>query len=757
MPPDPSLLPGPLRPRTAGAEPRRPAAGGAGSGRDRMLDVVRAVAVVRVVAWHTWSWWWLTWLPAMPAMFFANGALLADSLDRRGWWRTTGQRLRRLLPPFWAYALASVATMLVLGWRPGPAELVGWVLPVVDPVGDPTTPGLWIPLWYVRAYLWFVLGAGVLGWLVRRFGTAAIAGAVVATLAAWLAQRSGADIPAEVGDAVTYSVFVMAGMRYRWRGAPGVAPALGLGAAATVAALWWWTRFGPPDGIVNRSLALTMLVGLAGVGVALAAREQLAVVGGPVGRAVDLIGRRALTIYLWQGFGLLAAARLVDARLDPGPLRAGAALVVVAAVIAGAVVVFGPLEDQAAGRRPVRPTRTWRRAPLVVAGAAVVAVALLVPVPGGSGAVAEPPLSGKAVVTRADEIRRQLESPAPVATAPAPPPAAADRPAAVAAVVDAWVARHRAMAEAVDLHSLEGALVAADGEVLRLSWTVGQPTVVTRVDDGEPASEQPLAWWSMTKAATVVWLMRAAEAGALDLDDPLARWVPEAPNAERITLEQLARHSSGIPSELDAGLFEAAPDAAIDTYRDRPRLAFEPGTGFAYSRLGYFLLALAVERATGTTWRSAMEDLAARAGVTLSFDEDLTPFDRVTDPDGHGYRGGLWASGGILSTLRDGARFVRWALTEGVSPGSLARMTEFSSDPDHWFYGIGLMPLCPPCEVAGDRLSASRFGLDAATGFFVVDPAAGTSLMMAPSNWFDDDGPRPEFYELQSELLDAVG
>ncbi|MEZ5239317.1 MAG: hypothetical protein R2716_10365 [Microthrixaceae bacterium] len=149
-----------------------------------------------------------------------------------------------------------------------------------------------------------------------------------------------------------------------------------------------------------------------------------------------------------------------------------------------------------------------------------------------------------------------------------------------------------------------------------------------------------------------------------------------------------------------------------------------------------------------------MEDLAGRAGVELSFDEDTTPFDRVTDPDGHGYRGGLWASGGILSTVEDGARFFRWAFAEGLDESGRARMADFSADPEHWYYGIGLMPLCP-CETDGDRLRAGRYGLDAATGFVVHDEASGATVMVAPDSWFDDDGPAPEFTRLGS-LLDAA-
>jgi CubicO group peptidase (beta-lactamase class C family)/peptidoglycan/LPS O-acetylase OafA/YrhL len=741
-------------------------------GRDRFVDGLKAVAIVRVVLWHTWSWAWLSWIPAMPAMFFASGSLLQDSLDRRGWWPTVTQRVRRLMLPFWAYSAACVATMFALGWRPVPRELLGWVVPLVDPVGDPTVPGLWIPLWYVRAYLWFVLGSAVLARLARRFGLGAVAGSSAAAVAAWWWSRGGGPLPAEVGDALAYAPFVLGGMWYRNRGAPSRAACAVLGIAAAVAAVWWWSQLGPVDGVVNRSYPLTVLVGAAGVGLALVYRERLAAVaapGGRAGRMVDLIGRRALSIYLWQGFGLVAAQRLVDARMDPGPARAGASLAVVVSVTVAAVLVAGPLEDHAAWRR----STGRRRLRLALPGAALLAAALLLPVPGGPTEAVAAPLSGKAVVTRADEIRRSLEQPDAAPPAPVDPPAEASPPvgepapaakpgdaaAAVAGAVDAWVARHPDLASRIGFGRLRGAVVTGSGELLSVSWAAGSPASVVPADGsvaGASVAGAPLAWWSMTKAATAVWLMRSVDSGAVRLEDPLSRWVPEVPDASRITLEQLARHTSGIPGELDRDFLTTAPDLALQDYRDRPGLAFEPGNGFEYSRTGYFLLALALERATGTPWRTAMEDLATRAGASVSFDEDTTPFDRITDPDRHGYRGGLWASGGILSTPADGARFFRWALVEGLSPASRARMAEFSADPGRWFYGIGLMPLCP-CDRDGDRVRATRYGLDAATGFMVHDERSAATAMIAPDAWFDDEGPVPEFYELQSALLDAAG
>lgn len=51
---------------------------------------------------------------------------------------------------------------------------------------------------------------------------------------------------------------------------------------------------------------------------------------------------------------------------------------------------------------------------------------------------------------------------------------------------------------------------------------------------------------SLTKVVTGTALTRMAAAGVLALDDPVERWLPEAP-ATGITLLHLARHTSGLP------------------------------------------------------------------------------------------------------------------------------------------------------------------------------------------------------------------
>jgi len=63
------------------------------------------------------------------------------------------------------------------------------------------------------------------------------------------------------------------------------------------------------------------------------------------------------------------------------------------------------------------------------------------------------------------------------------------------------------------------------------------------------AAEEPaflVAIVNKTLLAAVALLL--VEEGRLALDDVLARFVPEVPEASRITIEQLLRHTAGIPN-----------------------------------------------------------------------------------------------------------------------------------------------------------------------------------------------------------------
>lgn len=117
---------------------------------------------------------------------------------------------------------------------------------------------------------------------------------------------------------------------------------------------------------------------------------------------------------------------------------------------------------------------------------------------------------------------------------------------------------------------------------------------------------------SITKSFTGLALLSLRDEGALRLDDPLAKWLPEASglvsptsDSPRITLRQLSNHTSGLSRD---GTFdgEAAPTEQI-VLSSLAGLALEsaPGTNWSYSNLGFGLLGVVVGRAAHanrTTW-----------------------------------------------------------------------------------------------------------------------------------------------------------
>ena len=122
--------------------------------------------------------------------------------------------------------------------------------------------------------------------------------------------------------------------------------------------------------------------------------------------------------------------------------------------------------------------------------------------------------------------------------------------------------------------------------------------------------------YSMSKTITAAAVLQLVEAGRVGLDDPVERYVERFPYGCKVTVRQLISHTSGIPNPIPLrwvhpaarhGTFDEA--AALSTVlRDHPRLSFEPGSKYAYSNIGYWLLGEVIERASGVTFTSYVNE-----------------------------------------------------------------------------------------------------------------------------------------------------
>ncbi|OQW56653.1 MAG: hypothetical protein A4S17_13535 [Proteobacteria bacterium HN_bin10] len=113
---------------------------------------------------------------------------------------------------------------------------------------------------------------------------------------------------------------------------------------------------------------------------------------------------------------------------------------------------------------------------------------------------------------------------------------------------------------------------------------------------------------SVTKQFTAAALLTLVDAGRVRLDDPLSNYLPDFPEASRITIRQLLNHTSGLGDywrlqndQAETVQRDFTTDQLIALF-DREPLQFEPGAGWAYSNSGYVLAGAVIEAASGMPW-----------------------------------------------------------------------------------------------------------------------------------------------------------
>jgi CubicO group peptidase (beta-lactamase class C family) len=130
-------------------------------------------------------------------------------------------------------------------------------------------------------------------------------------------------------------------------------------------------------------------------------------------------------------------------------------------------------------------------------------------------------------------------------------------------------------------------------------------------------AETSYGWWSMTKLVTAVAILQLQEDGKLNIDDPVANYVPfftvtyPSATSRAVTIRDLLNHSAGIPNNVPAlvGWIHHADQPPLDQTAylaqilpDYARLAFEPGDHAEYTNVGYMVLGAVIEAASGEAY-----------------------------------------------------------------------------------------------------------------------------------------------------------
>lgn len=255
----------------------------------------------------------------------------------------------------------------------------------------------------------------------------------------------------------------------------------------------------------------------------------------------------------------------------------------------------------------------------------------LTPLPVQAGAGAAPPPAGSAppAVTPADiHFRHDTLRPGHAREAGLLPEHVDRLPADLAAYLRPTPDHpgHPAYSGAVVLAAKDGVIVqhAAVGSALRYA-AVGPPPGLVGVE--LPADEQipmrpdtifDLA--SVSKLFTTIVTMQQVERGRVDLDAPVARYVPEfaAGGKEAVTVRMLLTHTSGLPAFTPLWSRYPTPAERFAAALATPLApGVQPGTRYVYSDLGLIALGVLVERVTGRPLAALVSDgVTAPLGMT---------------------------------------------------------------------------------------------------------------------------------------------
>lgn len=283
---------------------------------------------------------------------------------------------------------------------------------------------------------------------------------------------------------------------------------------------------------------------------------------------------------------------------------------------------------------------------------------------------------------------------------------------------------------------------------------------------------------SITKPLVTSTVAKLVEQGRIDLEDPVAKYVPEfaANGKERVTLRQCFTHTSG--------LTDMVPDDPTIRPARRPlsefvasacnsRLLFPPGTDARYQSSGILMLAEIAERVTGRRIRDLLSEwLFLPAGATsahLGWREEFGSRN-VEAKNVHGPESASWNHnsaywrdfgapwGGVHCTVADVSKVLHVMLNGGLAadgkrvfePGTVRLMLSDHTAAmptlpesvrlrDGWGLGWRINRMCDSGWF-GSAVPAGAFGHYGATGTIAwADPASRVSFVLFTNGTSKDE------------------
>jgi len=273
-------------------------------------------------------------------------------------------------------------------------------------------------------------------------------------------------------------------------------------------------------------------------------------------------------------------------------------------------------------------------------------------------------------------------------------------------------------------------LVAKDGKpLLSRAWGMATATEKNTLDTKFNIG-------SINKVFTRIAIQQLAKAGKLSLNDTVRKHLPDYPSpvADRITIQQLLEHRSGL-GDFFGPRYAAAPPSKLrelsdflPLFADKP-LEFEPGTSQRYSNAGFIVLGLIIERESGERYRDYVqkhildpagmketgfwaldENVPHRAtGFTMRGPEGPLP-ERVANTAT--LPGRPSSAGGAYATAGDLLRLFQWTKESGINvAGGAPGVNAAAQVEDNWTV-IAMANFDPPAAEAVARGAVQILGIN---------------------------------------------
>lgn len=252
-------------------------------------------------------------------------------------------------------------------------------------------------------------------------------------------------------------------------------------------------------------------------------------------------------------------------------------------------------------------------------------------------------------------------------------------------------------------YSFNGAILVAEGDSILYEDAFGYANFELKVKN---KSRTVFNLASLSKHITGAAILLLEEKGLLKTSDTLSKYMPDFPNAGKITIHHLLTHSSGLPNYNNfpdywsfARKTNTSTGEVVDWIRGKP-LEFEPGAKFSYSNSGYAVLAHLIEKLSGEKYgeflrKHFFQPLGMNSTGEFSREEIVPERSEMYDSSGGKLINAPWydfsfksGSGSISSSLVD---MHKWylGLTRGkiISKESADRL--FSRYEHGYGYGLG--------------------------------------------------------------------